>query len=768
MRWTHSCLSALLVVACLPVNAATIGGTLYNDLNRNGQQDAGEQPLAGITVQLQGAEGTVNESVVTVADGSYAFASLGDGDYIVAVPAVSQLRASLPSQAAETAPISNFPFGLPRYSGMARTVTNLDLFGQSASTYLHMALGDSIGFGFSVCGSLLGGEGYIEPVTDRLARATATDVEVAKQAIPGHESADLLIPGLGPDFPLFFNDIFRAIDRGSALVSISIGGNDFLGPDGGGDPALAAALVDARRNIQEILSTLQTELPFADIEINTVYDPEEGDNALYNTWVPIWNQVLRETAWGQVRRVTIAEAYRDFAHDTGGTIFGEPGLVCNDIFGLDGIHPTVPGYDVLEEKLWQAFGGITLAGGADRLDVDLGFQRSVPVGQATSFSDISGTAQNPQDAIGFDNNGALISADSAEFRVQGFAPQVPPGVEAQAAVIKVRYRTTGAPLDDYYVIEASLDGTFSAPGSTPSTWNTLIPLVGSAGNDGAERLAFPDQPDYRVVSAALYTGAPVDGSGAVSLADLATLSVRVVTTAVGPPDAYAVELDGAFVEIVPVPASRVREAAVSKRSTANASRGSQLASRPDTDALLAQLADPQKSRQARQQLAKRTDAVPGLISATRSGLARTRAGAAWALGAFPARAERLLPALRPLSADPEPAVRLAALDARSRLGDGQALPEIVALASEPRYRVDAARALGRYDQPAAMRELLAIVLADDSGGTAQRTAARLLALSGPAAVPALRQLLEHPRLRVRRIAASGLARFADNQAGGPL
>ena len=537
-----------ILISCLSSSAwaGSIGGVVFQDPNRNGVFDAGEAALPSVRVLLMGSDGAVLRQTFTGADGRYLFASLADGQYVVSVPPRTGLRASLPDLGADHAPIPDFPFGRPRYGSMPGLAGNLRRAASRGFDFRHVALGDSIGFGFNVCGSLGGEDGYIEPTTERLRGAASATVITDKQAIPGDETADLLNPGVS--FPFGYNDIFYAIDKNGGIVSTSIGGNDFLGSEGGGDAGVAAALVIARRNLQETFSSLASEIPFADLELNTVYDNLEGEDPLHNVWAPIWDQVLRETAWGQVRRVTLAEVYPEYAHNEGGMILGEPDLICHDPFGLDGIHPTRRGYDVHEEKLWQSFGGVTLSGD-DRLDFNLGFlplQRTQP---AAAFDDVTGGVLNPDRALKIDGVGALVPSDNREFRLVGFMPAPPPGADLAQAVLKIRYRTTGAPLDDLYRFEVSIDGTFSPPGQTPMTWNTLIPVVGSSGNDGAEPLAFPDQPEFRVVSAPLYLGAPISGAPTLTWDDLATLSVRVVTTAVGEPDDFFVEVDGAAVEI---------------------------------------------------------------------------------------------------------------------------------------------------------------------------------------------------------------------------
>ncbi|HET8798500.1 MAG TPA: SdrD B-like domain-containing protein, partial [Thermoanaerobaculia bacterium] len=74
----------------------SIGDTVYNDINGNGVQDAGEPGLAGVTVSLYrdnvaplgqiNAGDTLLATVVTDANGNYLFSGLSNGNYIISVP----------------------------------------------------------------------------------------------------------------------------------------------------------------------------------------------------------------------------------------------------------------------------------------------------------------------------------------------------------------------------------------------------------------------------------------------------------------------------------------------------------------------------------------------------------------------------------------------------------------------------------------------------------------------------------------------------------
>ncbi len=62
---------------------ASIGDFVWEDTNANGLQDTGEVGIGGVTVNLLDGAGNPLASTTTAADGSYAFAGLAPGDYIV-------------------------------------------------------------------------------------------------------------------------------------------------------------------------------------------------------------------------------------------------------------------------------------------------------------------------------------------------------------------------------------------------------------------------------------------------------------------------------------------------------------------------------------------------------------------------------------------------------------------------------------------------------------------------------------------------------------
>ncbi|MEJ8851434.1 SdrD B-like domain-containing protein [Variovorax rhizosphaerae] len=66
-----------------PLNNAAIGDRVWLDANNNGQQDAGEVGLAGVTVKLLDSTGAVIATQVSNASGNYLFNNLAAGTYSV-------------------------------------------------------------------------------------------------------------------------------------------------------------------------------------------------------------------------------------------------------------------------------------------------------------------------------------------------------------------------------------------------------------------------------------------------------------------------------------------------------------------------------------------------------------------------------------------------------------------------------------------------------------------------------------------------------------
>lgn len=575
--------SLLIVLAALPAGAQ-VSGQLFEDRDADGVRDPGEPALAGIPVRLFGrtAGGSpVDLAEPTAADGSFLL-SPGDGCYLVSPLDPADWRPTQASIAglAEGSPGYGLPTGLPRFSKIDRAIDNL------AAPFRYSAVGDSIAWNFNFCG-YEESFWYSKRLRERLACVSGGSVSLDEAAVKGEHTDDLLVDEGGD-----LNNAFRLIEAQPDLITISMIGNDLLDVDPGGSASqgetniAVAEVLDARQNLQEVLSVLLAELPNVDIALNSLYDNEtyncySGDTTLFHrTWLPIVNRMLRELAWGQSRRVAINEVAAEFAReDQLGACTGFDGLICRDFFGFDDIHPVNDGFELILEKVWEGIGGVAL--GAQDVSnrtshdaLDYGYLRRVRRLLPTSVDARNGAAVADAAAayLADDDVGARVSlgAGSEEVRFGGF-PDWYDEIEIVRVIAGVRYRTTGGVVaDDYYRIEASLDEDYRAPvghAYTPTDWNFFTPIVGGGGpgapaenpDYGSARvLVRPDVASFREASAMLGKNPALDpGEGlyrwpAPTHAELATTTVRVAAAPVAGSagnDSYQVEVDYPWLDL---------------------------------------------------------------------------------------------------------------------------------------------------------------------------------------------------------------------------
>lgn len=576
---------ALSAVVSHPL-AQNVTGHVFEDRNGNGVLDAGEPGVPGVAVRLWGTvggAGAFDATVATPGSGVFSF-SPGDGCYVLQPedPSGWRLGPGRREGYPQSTPGYTYPVGRPRFSKLDQGIPNLDA-GQMRIT----AMGDSIARNFNIC-SFPPAFWYTTQVQSRLAcAAPGAVISVDQAAVLGETTDDLLV-----DDTSNLNNVFRVVEAQPQLITLSMIGNDLLDVDPGSSPTQAQVnraveeVLDGRQNLQEALSVMTSEVPGADIVLNSLYDNEAyncatgAPSAFHRSWLPIVNRILRDLAWGQIRRASITEAAADFAHEDQSTAcLGFTGMICRDIFHLDDIHPTSNGYAIIREKLWEASGGILLGSGdilgrSSIAGADYGYLRRVRRLLPTTWETRNGAAaSNPQASLDDSDAGAAASitlgSGAEEFRLSGF-PDWYDEIQIVRVIAGVRYRTTGAVNDDFYRMEASVTDQFRPPGGfnyTTTTWNWFSPIVGGGGPNqpasnpdypAARLLAFPDVPAYREASATLsknpelptgasdYVWPPVDQD------DLSTTTIRVASAPVaGTPgnDAYTVELDGAWLDL---------------------------------------------------------------------------------------------------------------------------------------------------------------------------------------------------------------------------
>jgi lysophospholipase L1-like esterase len=417
-----------------------------------------------------------------------------------------------------------------------------------------------------------------------LSCASGVAVTLDEAALLGEHTDDLLVDD-GNDL----NNVFAMIGVQPQLITLSMIGNDMLDvdPGDGGTQAdvnrAVSEVLDARQNLQEALSAMVSEVPGADILLNTLYDNEASDcdpSNFHQSWIPIVDRILRDLAWGQTRRISIVEVAADFAQfDQAPQCTGFTGMIC--LFFLDLIHPNEDGYEIIGEKIWEAAGGVNLGAQdvllrASHADVDYGYLRRVRRILPTAWEVRDGASVvNPEAALSDLDAGSPASITlgngSEEFRVFGF-PNWFDEIQIVRVIAGVRYRTAGAgaAVDDVYRMEAAVTSVFRPPPGfaySPTNWNFYTPIVGGGGPSqppenpdyaNAETLVVPNVASYREVSATLTKNPTLPGGAAdyewpaLTHEDLATTTIRVAAApepgAAGDDD-YHVELDYAWLDL---------------------------------------------------------------------------------------------------------------------------------------------------------------------------------------------------------------------------
>jgi lysophospholipase L1-like esterase len=588
---------ALLIGSfCVAPAAAQVSGTTFEDRDGDGIHDASEPALPGVQVEVFGtrdAGGSFDQLVTAGASGDFS-AAPGNGCYLV-------LPADPPGWRLSDSPTDSFVTGTPGYTfpvGRARlSKLDLGIGNLKTGTFRYASMGDSIAANFNIC-SAPENFWYSRRVRERLlCTAPATAITLDENAVLGQDTDDLLIDDAAADN----NNVFRQIERQPDFITLSIIGNDMKDVDPPAAPTpmqierAITELIDSRQNLQEILSAFVSEIPGADVSLNTLYDNlayncyTGTSTAFHRQWFPVMNRVLRDLAWGQTRRLSINEVASDFAHeDQQSACFGFDMQICRDLFGLDRIHPNNNGYTIVREKVWEGAGGVNLgpkdALGRTALAADYGFLRRVRRLYPSTWEARSGAAVSTPTAAFSDADGGAAAAitlgsGNEEVRFGGF-PDWWDEIQIVRVLAGVRYRTTGTVGDDVYRIEASVNDQFRAPAGhvyTPTSWNFFTPIVGGGGPNQPplnadfptiKVLVRPNLASYREVSAAL-TKNPTLGGGAgeytwpaVSHADLTTTTLRVAAAPVaGTPgnDAYQVQLDAAWLDLYGYEKSRPAE-----------------------------------------------------------------------------------------------------------------------------------------------------------------------------------------------------------------
>lgn len=204
---------------------ASLGDYVWHDSNLNGIQDEGEEPVPGVVVTLQRPDGTVLLTTTTTITGSYHFADLAPGDYVVhfAPPPGTQLtrQGTDPGNAGDSN--ANPATGLT-------AVVNLESGEHDptidAGIFKLGRLGDYVWRDSNANGIQDAGEAPIPGVTVRLLTPDGSIVATTVTDEMGHYIFENLVPG---DYVLEFVPV-------EGLVGSPVGSGGDPGADSNADP----------------------------------------------------------------------------------------------------------------------------------------------------------------------------------------------------------------------------------------------------------------------------------------------------------------------------------------------------------------------------------------------------------------------------------------------------------------------------------------------------------------------------------------------------
>lgn len=174
---------------------ASIGDYIWEDVNGNGIQDAGEPPVSGVTVRLLNSAGTQIGSTVTDASGFYTFTSLVPGGYTIEIvkPAAYD-GITLKGQGGNNTTDSDIN-PITWRSDLTTLISGENNMYVDAGLYKFASLGDYVWSDINANGIQNSGEVGIPNVTVRLLNSGGTQVATTTTNASGAYSFTGLAPG---------------------------------------------------------------------------------------------------------------------------------------------------------------------------------------------------------------------------------------------------------------------------------------------------------------------------------------------------------------------------------------------------------------------------------------------------------------------------------------------------------------------------------------------------------------------------------------------
>ncbi|MEZ4984507.1 MAG: SdrD B-like domain-containing protein [Saprospiraceae bacterium] len=172
---------------------ASLGDFVWEDLNANGQQDANEPGIEGVTVMLLDAAGNMLDQTTTAVDGSYGFNTLIPGDYRVKFTAPTGFTPTVANTGNDaTDSDANITTGISPIVNLVAGEHDPTI---DAGYYEPASIGDFVWEDKDADGQQDMGEPGIEGVTVMLLRPNGTMVTSTTTDQNGAYSFDNLVPG---------------------------------------------------------------------------------------------------------------------------------------------------------------------------------------------------------------------------------------------------------------------------------------------------------------------------------------------------------------------------------------------------------------------------------------------------------------------------------------------------------------------------------------------------------------------------------------------
>lgn len=212
---------------------------------------------------------------------------------------------------------------------------------------LVLGVGDSLMYGIGA--SLPDERGEFALFADLARGRFGPNVRAVNVSVPGETSASLLAPKQPPvQIDGARTELGRVPEGQSAIVLLSIGGNDLLAVQGKDTSAREAALGAFRTNLDTVLARLLDGGRARQILIPTIYNPRGGDPTIVGSdawWVERFNAALREVAAAHPGTVVA---------DLSGPVRGKEDALTLARYG--DVHLSNAGHRLAADILWTASG----------------------------------------------------------------------------------------------------------------------------------------------------------------------------------------------------------------------------------------------------------------------------------------------------------------------------------------------------------------------------------------------------------------------------